>query len=132
MDLVKLKSRVQVWDVLNVFHSNEKIRLVITEKPLLDSQEDNLLDECEGTRCQRGMCVELRNVCDGVTDCEDAADESKDACRKKHDICNLDPLHRGCGKKSTAFEKVTFLKSLSVYEYFKEVRILLKIGLAPS
>ncbi|CAH2232285.1 jg25452 [Pararge aegeria aegeria] len=66
------------------------------EKPLIYSVDENLLDECQGTRCQRGMCIELRNVCDGVTDCEDAADESKDACRKKNDLCALDPLNRGC------------------------------------
>ncbi|XP_034829653.1 serine protease nudel [Maniola hyperantus] len=66
------------------------------ENPLSDSVEENLLDECEGARCLRGKCVELQNICNGVTDCEDGADELKDACRKKHDICTHDPLHRGC------------------------------------
>lgn len=60
--------------------------------------EENLFDGCEGVRCQRGSCIKLRSVCDGVTDCEDGADEFKESCKKKYDICSRDPHYRGCGE----------------------------------
>ncbi|CAH2105761.1 unnamed protein product [Euphydryas editha] len=61
-----------------------------------NSVEKNEFDDCEGVRCKRGKCVKLRNVCDGVTQCEDGADESKEACKKKSDICIRDPHYHGC------------------------------------
>ncbi|XP_064071521.1 serine protease nudel isoform X2 [Vanessa tameamea] len=61
-----------------------------------DSVDQNEFHNCEGIRCKRGKCIKLRNICDGVTDCEDGVDESKDACKKKSVICDKDPHFRGC------------------------------------
>ncbi|XP_050343182.1 serine protease nudel [Nymphalis io] len=61
-----------------------------------DPVEQNMYHECEGIRCKRGKCIKLRKICDGVTDCEDGVDESKEACKKKSFTCDKDPHYRGC------------------------------------
>lgn len=63
-----------------------------------DSRELTDNDNCEGVRCSRGRCVHLREVCDGVTQCEDGKDEFDESCSFKKDTCDIDPYHTGCGK----------------------------------
>ncbi|KAL4707926.1 hypothetical protein ACJJTC_013717 [Scirpophaga incertulas] len=53
-------------------------------------------DKCDGVRCGRGKCVNMRNVCNGVRDCEDGNDESENACVKKNLICTDDPHNKYC------------------------------------
>ncbi|KPJ19500.1 Serine protease nudel [Papilio machaon] len=55
-----------------------------------------LSEDCNGQRCGRGKCINLRNICDGIRHCEDGKDESYEACYKKKQTCTLDPLHNGC------------------------------------
>lgn len=59
---------------------------------------ENWIENCSGVRCQRGRCIELYNTCNGILDCEDGSDETKEMCTKKNNICNRDPFYRGCGK----------------------------------
>ncbi|RVE44830.1 hypothetical protein evm_010543 [Chilo suppressalis] len=53
-------------------------------------------DKCEGVRCGRGKCVELRNVCNGIRECEDGNDESEQSCEKRNHICKKNPYSKGC------------------------------------
>lgn len=55
-------------------------------------------ENCEGIRCSRGRCIPILQVCDGVKHCEDAKDESEEACYKKYKMCDREPYHKGCGK----------------------------------
>ncbi|XP_063377037.1 serine protease nudel isoform X1 [Cydia fagiglandana] len=57
-------------------------------------------EECHGQRCSRGQCIDLKQVCDGVKDCADAADESAVACERKQRICRNDPYLGGCECKT--------------------------------
>ncbi|XP_041970500.1 serine protease nudel [Aricia agestis] len=59
-------------------------------------QELKDFDNCLGIRCPRGRCIELNKVCDGVPNCEDQSDESKDACQLKKTSCADSPFQRGC------------------------------------
>lgn len=46
---------------------------------------DCLLAECAGEddfRCDNGQCVDQWERCDGVPNCNDGSDESKDACEQ--------------------------------------------------
>lgn len=73
--------------------------IILVEKPVpSEKSEQTENDECEGVRCSRGRCVLLKQMCDGVKNCEDGNDESDDSCRIKRDVCEHDPYHRGCGK----------------------------------
>lgn len=56
------------------------------------------IDDCEGTRCNRGRCLGLVETCDGVNNCEDGKDEFETACEKKHLLCKQDPFLKGCGE----------------------------------
>ncbi|XP_026737242.1 serine protease nudel isoform X2 [Trichoplusia ni] len=53
-------------------------------------------ENCEGIRCSRGRCIPILQVCDGVKHCEDAKDESEEACYKKYKMCDREPYHKGC------------------------------------
>ncbi|XP_045493771.1 serine protease nudel isoform X2 [Colias croceus] len=66
------------------------------DTPLIDFNDQDLVEDCGGTRCERGRCVKMHYVCDGIQHCEDGSDESHESCQKKYDICSKDPLHRGC------------------------------------
>lgn len=70
----------------------------VGKKKLPSLIETEFGDDCEGTRCGRGRCVGLMQVCNGIRDCEDGNDESEQACEKKNTMCEKDPYHRGCGK----------------------------------
>lgn len=65
---------------------------------MVNSEPDNLEDSCEGLRCGRGVCLPLKNLCDGVNQCEDGEDEDKKSCEIKHAVCKENPYYRGCGK----------------------------------
>lgn len=82
---------------------------IFIDKPLPLS-DGHLFTNCEGVRCQRGHCVGLQDVCNGVTNCEDSSDESKESCRKKHDVCTQNPFYRGCGK-FLSFDHRKFISS---------------------
>ncbi|XP_032513112.2 serine protease nudel [Danaus plexippus] len=75
---------------------NLKIDIKYFEDKPLPLSDGHLFTNCEGVRCQRGHCVGLQDVCNGVTNCEDSSDESKESCRKKHDVCTQNPFYRGC------------------------------------
>ncbi|CAK1546026.1 unnamed protein product [Leptosia nina] len=66
------------------------------ERPLVDLNEQDIHADCEGVRCERGTCVKMRHVCDGVRHCEDGIDEAPESCKRKYNMCSKDPLLRGC------------------------------------
>ncbi|XP_048007438.1 serine protease nudel [Leguminivora glycinivorella] len=59
-----------------------------------------MTEDCHGHRCSRGQCIDLKQVCDGVKDCADAADESVSACERKQRVCRNDPYLGGCECKT--------------------------------
>lgn len=42
---------------------------------------------CAGFRCNLGKCIERDNVCDGMPDCHDSADEDVHYCRELKEDC---------------------------------------------
>lgn len=62
-------------------------------------KKEELFDKCDGVRCGRGKCISLRQVCNGVKNCEDGRDESEGACETKHVFCKKDPHDKNCGKR---------------------------------
>ncbi|XP_012280703.1 serine protease nudel [Orussus abietinus] len=42
---------------------------------------------CDGFRCRLGQCVPWNQVCDGIQDCRDAADENADNCQEAKSRC---------------------------------------------
>ncbi|XP_038220089.1 serine protease nudel [Zerene cesonia] len=76
---------------------NLKHQIKLFKDTSLIDLNDQELEDCDGTRCERGRCVKMQYVCDGVQHCEDGSDESQESCQNKYDICSKDPLHRGCG-----------------------------------
>lgn len=63
-----------------------------------ETKKQNTTDKCLGVRCGRGKCIDLRQVCNGVRNCEDGNDESEVACEMKHEFCAKDPHDKYCGK----------------------------------
>jgi len=46
---------------------------------------------CDGVRCNLGQCIPWNQVCNGVTDCRDGADEENEMCLqvqqiRKHEV----------------------------------------------
>ncbi|CAG9795280.1 unnamed protein product [Diatraea saccharalis] len=60
------------------------------------SKNLNTSDKCEGIRCGRGKCVDIRSLCNGIRECEDGNDESQQACEKRQNICKRNPPGKGC------------------------------------
>ncbi|XP_045490319.1 serine protease nudel isoform X3 [Pieris rapae] len=73
----------------------ENLKYQIKDRPTMPINELEE-GECDGSRCERGRCVSMSQVCDGVRHCEDGIDETPESCKRKHIICSKDPLHRGC------------------------------------
>ncbi|XP_053603895.1 serine protease nudel isoform X2 [Plodia interpunctella] len=76
-----------------IVHLRSSIRS--TEKKILETKKEDA-SSCDGVRCGRGRCINLMQVCNGVSDCEDSNDESAQACEKKMKICHNDPHRSGC------------------------------------
>ncbi|XP_031786377.1 serine protease nudel-like isoform X3 [Nasonia vitripennis] len=54
--------------------------------------------KCEGIRCSMGKCIPWEQVCDGVRECRDGADESPEHCQKMKERCESDVLECKCSK----------------------------------
>nr|XP_021187246.2 serine protease nudel [Helicoverpa armigera] len=80
----------------NIENLKSEIKHHYRKKTLPSLTDKEHSDICEGIRCGRGRCIPSLQVCDGVRDCEDGNDESEDACKMKHTMCDKDPYHRGC------------------------------------
>ena len=52
--------------------------------------------DCNGLRCLLGMCIPWKQVCDGITDCPDGADERPEHCHNIKQRCDEDIV--GCSK----------------------------------
>ncbi|XP_012251446.2 serine protease nudel [Athalia rosae] len=52
-----------------------------------ETVQSTVLPICNGFRCPLGKCVEWKNVCNGVPDCRDGADEEAGYCQRLKDHC---------------------------------------------
>ncbi|XP_071642079.1 serine protease ndl [Temnothorax longispinosus] len=53
---------------------------------------------CDGVRCNIGRCVPWNQVCDGVADCRDGADEKNAMCLQVQQTRRKDESNRKCAK----------------------------------
>ncbi|KAJ0178781.1 hypothetical protein K1T71_005556 [Dendrolimus kikuchii] len=93
-DIENLKHDLK-FHLNNIHQSNANVHH--NENILISNKSSSgWMDNCEGTRCNRGRCLTLAETCNGVNDCEDGKDEFEAACEKKHLLCKQDSFQKGC------------------------------------